>query len=211
MKIILCGSSGKCGKEVYKQLLNNNYEIVATVDKDSKPLKYYLQIEKDIDLIIDFTNSQVAYKHLLLAIEEKIPFVCGTTGFNNEEIQNLKKLCLKKQIKGIICPNFAMPINILINNFETLSSDFEEVILEEYHHLSKIDIPSGTAKILKKKNPLLKINSFKYDSYLITYHLTFNSKYAKMEIDYKVESKIVYAKGLLYCLKHPNLFYNLLD
>lgn len=210
LKVILCGSKGKTGKEVLIELKKNNIDVVYEVNIDSKPLKEILEKDEKIDYIIDFTNKNIAYEHIMLAIKYKIAFISGTTGWEKKEIELIKKMCNENKTFGIISPNFSVPINILFANFEMLTKNFDAISYIEAHHISKKDIPSGTAKLFKEKYPYIHIKSYKKDNYIITYHLTFKSKYDTMEIDYKVESKKVYAKGLVYCLTNPDMFYNLL-
>lgn len=209
MKIILCGSEGKCGSVVYQHLCQQFHEVYC-VNKDKISLEEQLKNVQNVDYIVDFTNKEVALKHLNLAIQHHIPFLCGTTGFSNEEIQLLKEKCKKNKLKGYICPNFSIPLTVLIKNLPVLANDAEEVLYQEVHHTSKKDIPSGTAKLCKTLYPNLKISSYQEDTYTITYLITFVYKYATMVIDYKVESKDVYAEGLIYALQHPEFFYNLL-
>ncbi len=212
-KIVICGSKGKCGSEVYRLLKQEGYEIVDCVNENEKTLKEVLANHPVIDWVIDFTNKEVAYQHLLLCIQHHLPFICGTTGFSQDELKYLHDECQKKHIKGLICSNFSLPMNVLIRNFSLLSQSFESVKIVEQHHYSKKDKPSGTGKLLQSlANCDCKIVSQDRTDTIIHYDILFESKCDKMEIVYEVDKKEVYAKGVLYYLQHEddNFFINLI-
>lgn len=78
-KIVICGSKGKCGKEVYRLLKQEGYQILDCVNEHEQSLQEVIAKHQSIDWVIDFTNKEVAYKHLLLCIQYHLPFICGTT------------------------------------------------------------------------------------------------------------------------------------
>lgn len=208
MKIALCGYSGKTGSEVYKMLLNNHYDVIG-VDQYSKPL---YEIINDVDLVIDFTNKNQALKHIYICLDYHKPFIVGTTGFLKNEIALIKELCNKEKIKGMICYNFALPLNYLLNHFDILNQYFKEFSYKDVHHISKVDKISGTTYLLMLKNKKIKVQSIKTNSMRIIYVLTCLNQYEKLTFIYQVDKKEVFAKGLLYYLKNKDdsFFINLL-
>ena len=148
MKIALCGYKGKVGKEVYSLLKENKYKVIG-VDIDSKPLH---EIIEHVDLVIDFTNKNQALKHIYTCIDYHKPFICGTTSFTSLELALIKKLCNKENVKGIICYNFAIPINIILKQIDYLKKYFTEMEYIDIHHVSKIDKVSGTTYLFLLKN-----------------------------------------------------------
>ena len=146
MKIALCGYKGKIGKEVYTTLLENNYDVIG-VDQNENDL---LEIIDDVDLIIDFTNKQTALRNIYLSLEFHKPFIVGTTGFNSDELEAIKELCLMNNVKGIICYNFSIPLNYILKELNKLQKYFENIEYIDVHHVSKIDKLSGTAYLFLK-------------------------------------------------------------
>lgn len=213
MNVIICGSEGKTGSKVYQLLKENSINIVGCVNEHKTSLKELLKLDIPIDYVIDFTIKDVAYNHILQCIESNISFICGTTGFNKEELNNIKQLLKDKPISGIICPNFSIPLNCLIKEFNTISQNFDKLTILEQHHKSKKDKPSGTGKLLNSlsycKSNIISLDS---EDYIIYYRIQFESKCDKMIITYQVDDKTAYAKGVLYYLQSnkKDLFVNLI-
>ena len=202
-KIIMCGSKGKTGSVVYELLQKEGYEILDCVNENEMTLYEAIKKHQQIDYVIDFTIKKVAYLHILLCLEYHIPFICGTTGFNSQELNAIKEKCKEQKLKGIICSNFSLPLNCIIKEINQLSRYFEQVKIIEQHHLSKKDKPSGTGKLLLSLIDCKKeIQSLEREDFVIQYDIQFLSKCDKMNITYVVDSKEVYAKGVLDYLQH---------
>lgn len=197
MKIALCGYTGKTGKEIYNTLIENKYYVIG-VDKDSKPL---VDVIKQVDLVIDFTNKEQAMKHIYLCLDYHKPFIVGTTGFTHEELALIKSLCNLEKVKGVICYNFAIPLNFLLKQFNFFNKYFTDFTYLDIHHVSKIDKVSGTTYLFMLKNKKFKIKSYRISKNTITYVIQMSSKYDKMIISYQVYDKKVFALGVLNYLK----------
>ena len=209
MKIALCGYKGKVGKEVYSLLKENKYKVIG-VDIDSKPLH---EIIEHVDLVIDFTNKNQALKHIYTCIDYHKPFICGTTSFTSLELALIKKLCNKENVKGIICYNFAIPINIILKQIDYLKKYFTEMEYIDIHHVSKIDKVSGTTYLFLLKNDKFIVKSYKTHKNTIVYIIKMLAKYDKMILTYIVDDRKAFAIGLLNYLKTKDegLITNLLE
>ena len=111
MKIAMCGYKGKTGSKVYQVLKANKYEVIG-IEKDENELIDYIE---DVDLVIDFTNKENAFVNIYMCLEFHKPFIIGTTGFSESELKAIKELCVVNNVKGVICYNFAIPINYLFS------------------------------------------------------------------------------------------------
>ena len=102
------------------------------------------------DLIIDFSHPK-AVKLIYDYCRERggsIPVIMGTTGQGNEEeavLELLEKICpvVRKSnfSKGIEAMNY-----LVAEANKTIEKS--DIVVEETHHIKKIDSPSGTAKTL---------------------------------------------------------------
>lgn len=206
MKIAVTGCKGKTGSKVYEVLKEKGYDVIG-IDKDTIRLDNVID---SIDLLIDFTNKESALNNINLCIKNKKDFICASTGFKKEELIQIKKMCKKENIKGVICYNFSIPINYLLNQFDCFNKYFDEITYFDIHHVSKIDKISGTTYLFKLKNDNIKIKSYKTFKNTITYVIQMSSKYDKMIITYQVSDRIVFALGLLSYLKGENQIINLI-
>jgi len=109
------------------------------------------------DVVIDFSNARACVENLKTVAKNKINAVIGTTGFNEEEKDELKKIVKEGNIGAVISPNMSIGVNVcwkLIEEAGNLLKDYDAEIIEA-HHITKKDKPSGTA--LKIKEILEKI------------------------------------------------------
>ena len=156
MKIAMCGYKGKTGSKVYQVLKANKYEVIG-IEKDENELIDYIE---DIDLVIDFTNKENAFVNIYMCLEFHKPFIIGTTGFSESELKSIKELCDVNNVKGVICYNFAIPINYLFSKLNNFFNYFEEITFFDIHHVSKKDKKSGTSYVVSSINNNIKVKSY---------------------------------------------------
>ena len=208
IKIALCGYKGKTGSKVYELLVKNNYEVIG-IEKEENELIDYIE---DVDLIIDFTNKENAFINIYLCLEFHKPFIIGTTGFNKEELKAIKQLCDVNKVKGVICYNFALPLNYLFKQINNFTNYYKDISFFDIHHVSKKDKKSGTSYLLTTINENIKVKSYQSNNKVITYMLQLKSKYDKIIVTYQVNDKMAFALGLLEYIKTNNerLIFNLI-
>ena len=105
-------------------------------------------IKENIDVIIDFSVPAATFKILEYAIQNKIPIVIATTGFNEEEVKRIEEI--SKQIPVFKSANMSLEINLMAKLVQKVAEVLKESDIEiiETHHNRKIDSPSGTAILL---------------------------------------------------------------
>ncbi len=96
---------------------------------------------------IDFTPPATAISHALLAKKYGCPFVCGTTGFSDTEMYNLRKI--SRDCALVYAANFSLSVALLASLVtraaSSLPSSHFDAEIMEMHHRKKLDSPSGTA------------------------------------------------------------------
>lgn len=149
MKIALIGY-GKMGKCIEKLAIKRGHNI--HIKTNTTPSKYNLQ---GIDVAIEFTNPQFAYKNLRICLENNIPTVCGTTGWLDKS-DTIKEICIKKKCTFLFTSNFSIGVNIFfkINRYlaeiiVNCNNKYDKYI-DEIHHNEKKDYPSGTSITIAK-------------------------------------------------------------
>lgn len=143
MKIALLGY-GKMGKTIEGIALERGHQILYKITDDIS--QYDLN---EVDVAIDFSVPNAAFKNITTCFENGIPVVSGTTGWL-EKYEEAVKICKTHNAAFIYASNFSLGVNLffeLNRKLATIMSRFEEysIGIEEIHHTQKLDAPSGTA------------------------------------------------------------------
>jgi 4-hydroxy-tetrahydrodipicolinate reductase len=97
-------------------------------------------------VVIDFTTPEATLKHALLAADQGVALVVGTTGFSSDQQEALQEASQNCVI--VQAANMSFGVNLLLGlvrrTAETLGQDYDIEIVE-MHHRHKVDAPSGTA------------------------------------------------------------------
>jgi len=143
MKLALLGY-GKMGKTIERLALAQGHEIVFTSTSSSTEGTL-----KEADVAIEFSSPKAAVQNITLCFENKIPVVCGTTGWL-EHYGSIEKKCKDRNGSFIYASNFSIGVNLFFSLNEYAAKllqpwDAYEAEMEEIHHTQKKDAPSGTA------------------------------------------------------------------
>lgn len=143
MKIALVGY-GKMGHIIDEIATKKGHEIVARLNESPT-----LENLNDPDVVIEFSNPEVAFNNIKVCLENKIPVICGTTGWLDHKSE-IEKITLDNKTAFLYGSNFSLGVNLFFALNEKLANLMEgfseyNVQLEEIHHTHKKDAPSGTA------------------------------------------------------------------
>ncbi len=160
VNVAVCGANGKMGQEVIKAVNGaDDMTLVAKIDiKDGEfaTIKDAKNSVK-IDVLIDFTQPKSIYENALYCLNNDINIVIGTTGLNDEQIEELKKLAEEKKLGCLIAPNFSTGAVLMMMFAKMASKYFKNAEILELHHNQKKDAPSGTsiktALMMAENNP----------------------------------------------------------
>ena len=98
------------------------------------------------DVVVDFTSPAPTLRHLAQAVEHKRAMVIGTTGFSQDEMNQLRTYA--GAIPCVQAPNMSVGINVLLQIIgkvaQALGDEYDLEIIDA-HHNKKKDAPSGTA------------------------------------------------------------------
>ena len=172
MKIAIIGY-GKMGHMIEEVARSRGHQIVGVIDPQlneelSLPLIDFESEEfRSADVAIEFTTPATAEDNIRKAWEQGVPVVCGTTGWDPEELK-IKNYKLKiKDNKAVIADetgkvmlvwssNYSVGVNIFFELNKFLAQKMAEQpqytpSIKEIHHIHKLDKPSGTAKTLAEQ------------------------------------------------------------
>ena len=126
-------------------LIGKDVGTIAGVSPLGIPLT--AQLEKNIDVLIDFSSHKGTDVLLQRCTELQMPLVFATTGLSPEQRENLREAARKIPI--LWSPSMSMTVNLAMKLCESaaqvLSSKDADVEIIEKHHRFKVDAPSGTA------------------------------------------------------------------
>ncbi|MCJ7447879.1 MAG: 4-hydroxy-tetrahydrodipicolinate reductase [Bacteroidales bacterium] len=147
MNIALIGY-GRMGHEIEEIAISRGHMIKLIIDKDNTEDLNERNI-KEVDVAIEFSSPDAAFKNISVCLGMKIPVVSGTTGWL-KDFDKASDLCLKNETSFIHASNFSIGVNILFRLNSELARQMEHyrnysVSIEEIHHIKKLDAPSGTA------------------------------------------------------------------
>lgn len=154
MKIALIGY-GKMGKMIEQIAIARGHEIVSIIDIDNQE-EFDSPAFASADVAIEFTSPTAAYGNYLKAFAKNVKVVSGSTGWMKEHGEEVKRLCEEEGKTLFWASNFSVGVAIfsavnrylakIMNNFPQY-----EVLMEETHHVHKLDAPSGTAITLAEE------------------------------------------------------------
>lgn len=173
-RIIMCGCNGKMGRVISQLVKEDETAVIAAgVDISGEQLLDYpvftsiLECDVEADVVIDFSAPAALQDILSVGMEKKLPLVLCTTGYNEEQINEIKEASQKVAI--LRSANMSLGINLMLQLVQSAAkvlaaADFD-IELVEKHHNQKVDAPSGTALALADaiNEALHNEYSYKYD------------------------------------------------
>lgn len=136
------GVSGKMGRQVVRAVGEAPGMTIVGGSDINEPRESI----NNAQVVVDFTHPDVVMENIEWCMERDIPMVIGTTGFDEERIERVRKLVEQHPTCGvIIAANFSIGAALMMKFSELAAEHFESVEIVELHHPNKADAPSGTA------------------------------------------------------------------
>lgn len=168
MKTIIVGPAGKMGTAMAARALGSpNIELVGAVGPEGRDyigkdiglvcrlgkmlnIPVHDRLEAIIhrcDLVLDCTHPQVSMQALQCCIAHKTAFVCGTTGFSDDQKQTFEQA--GESIPVILAANTSKLFNLLfdlVNEVAARIGRQGDIDIIDMHDNMKLDAPSGTSR-----------------------------------------------------------------
>ena len=150
MNIALIGY-GKMGKAIEEIAISRGHSVVVKFNSQNPLESSQL---RTTDVAIEFSQPDLALKHIKLCADGQIPIVVGTTAWE-EHLPEIINHIDKREASLIYSSNFSIGVNLFFEmnkHLARLMNDKTEYVasITEIHHTHKIDAPSGTAVTLAK-------------------------------------------------------------
>jgi 4-hydroxy-tetrahydrodipicolinate reductase len=128
MKICLNGRGGKVGRVLGPALEQAGHELV---ELDAA------------EAMVDFTVPDAVEANVRAAVERGVPCVIGTSGFDQEPVDEIARV---GRVACFYGPNFALGAVLMMRFAEQAVEYMPDVEIIEMHEQGKKDAPSGTAR-----------------------------------------------------------------
>ena len=154
MRLVVIGATGRTGGEIVAEAAERGHDVVGVArsagevgDVPVHPAGELsaLLTDADTDAVIDFTVPEASREHAAHAAEAGVPYVVGTTGFDDDGLDALR--AASESTAVLKAANFARGVQALLRAVEAGVAALPEYDAEltETHHAGKRDAPSGTA------------------------------------------------------------------
>ena len=247
IKVVVHGVLGRIGQEVLRAVCSDaELQAVGAVDIKAKGKRLALPggaaeipLSGDIeailssakpDVMVDFTLYQAAMPAIRVAAKRNVNLVIGTTGFSQQDIDEIEKLCRANKIGAVIASNFSLGAVLMIHMAKIAAKYFDYAEIIEKHHEKKADAPSGTALStakamvqarghgfqmppLEKENipgtrggqlDGISIHSVRLPGYLANQDIIFGALGQTLKISHETISREAFMPGVVMAIKHVN-------
>lgn len=150
IQVVVCGSGGAMGQLIVDRVMYTiGMEVAGKIDPDEnaedayRSLGLYLgNTERKADVVVDFTTSLAAHHNVKACIENNIPFVVGTTKWDQSVLEGAS-------VTGVVAPNMSPRLVAIQYALELIAANFPHVFdgfdcrIDESHQKAK-EGPSGT-------------------------------------------------------------------
>jgi 4-hydroxy-tetrahydrodipicolinate reductase len=144
LKVGVLGALGKVGREVCVAVeAADDMELVARIDADDDIAAL---ASAGAQAVVDFTHPDVVMDNLAWCIDHGVDAVVGTTGFDDDRLDTLRRLLEGKDCGVLVAPNFSIGAILMMRFAAEAARFYESVEIVELHHPDKADAPSGTGR-----------------------------------------------------------------
>lgn len=161
IRVGVFGAGGRMGRTVSRAVAADpDLELVAAVDPGHDGLAARTvigvnearfdvagspsaMVQAEVDVAIDFTDTDAARGNISFCAENGIHAVVGTSGFTQSEYDSIAQQFTRSNC--LIAPNFAIGAVLMMRFAEMAAPFFDTAEIIEFHHNQKVDAPSGTA------------------------------------------------------------------
>tara|TARA_Y100001936_G_scaffold7331_1_gene6440 strand:+ start:1150 stop:1788 length:639 start_codon:yes stop_codon:yes gene_type:complete len=191
------------GQAIQDQCRQFNMEVF---DFQAKAIKL-----NDISAVIDFSSPEGFVTCIDFCVENKLPFISGTTGLGEKHLDSVRTA--KKSIPILLASNMSIGVANLKSSIEryllSISTPSKCKIIE-IHHLNKKDSPSGTAIEIQsflenfsgsKIDSPVEMQSHRIGEIFGIHRIVFENEEGITTFQHIANSRNVFARGALQAAK----------
>jgi 4-hydroxy-tetrahydrodipicolinate reductase len=184
MKVTLFGAGGKVGSVLAPALEAAGHELVEL---------------PGAEVMIDFTAPDVVERNVRAALEQGVPCVVGTTGWDPAATG---ALAAERGLALLVVPNFAIGAVLMMRLAAEAARFFPRAEIVELHGEAKKDAPSGTARATAELLPgEPPIHSVRLPGLVAHQEVLFGGDGQLLTIRHDAYSREAYVPGVLLALE----------
>jgi 4-hydroxy-tetrahydrodipicolinate reductase len=108
-------------------------------------------LARGLDVVVDCTVQPASAEVARAAVGAGIPVVIGASGWSDDELAALAKLCAENDVPAMWVPNFSLGAVLMMRFAAQAARVMPRAEIVELHHDAKRDAPSGTAKLTARR------------------------------------------------------------
>src|SRR5215469_8320422 len=148
MRVLVLGQ-GKTGKLVAEVAAQRGHSVnVLDATENANAAALTPPFVAGFDVVIDFTTPEAVVQNMRAVLATGAKMVVGTTGWYYK-LPDMRGLAERKQAGLLYGTNFSIGVQVMLQlakkMAEMLQKHGYKFDIEETHHVTKLDSPSGTA------------------------------------------------------------------
>ena len=148
--LLLVLGKGKTGSIVAQVAKERGHSVRVMDRENSGGSALTAPLLAQVDVVIDFTNAEAAVENMRACLALGARIVVGTTGWY-DRLNEMKALAFRRNGALLYGTNFSLSVQELFKmTADVAKLKGYEYHIEETHHTSKVDAPSGTALTMKQ-------------------------------------------------------------
>ena len=192
MRVALFGAEGKVGRALAPALERAGHEVKG-IEIGERP------DVRGLDAAVDFTTPDAAPRNARAALEQGVPCVVGTTGWDP---QPLHRVAADRGLRLFVAPNFSIGAVLMMRFAREAAVYFPRAEIIELHNEAKKDAPSGTARAtasLIGGDPV--IHSVRLPGLVAHQEVIFGGEGQLLTIRHDTTARESFAEGVLLALE----------
>jgi len=183
VNIVLLGRGGKVGSVLGPALEAAGHELVELGEAEA---------------MVDFTAPEAVEDNVRSALEQGIPAVVGTSGWEPQPLGDLAK---ELGVALFYAPNFAIGAVLMMRLAEEAAKHLPRAEIIELHSEQKKDAPSGTAKATAERLGGVPIHSVRLPGLVAHQAVLFGGDGQLLTIRHDAYSREAYVPGVLLAVE----------
>ncbi len=185
MKILLLGRRGKVGSVLAPALEAAGHVLV--------------EPGEGAEVAVDFTRPDAVVQNVRACLEQGVPVVIGTSGFDEARVDELARA---HELPVFFAPNFALGAVLMLRFAKEAAEHLHRAEIVELHHETKLDAPSGTAKATAALiGPGTPIHSIRLPGLVAHQEVIFGGQGETLTIRHDTTSREAFAPGVLLAVE----------